>query len=334
MARSIHQVVRLCLSAFRSLLALQDGGLEDEDGTQVVRLQDDFARFKVWAGNIGAHRTGRGSLEYRLRDASHIRIEVLRLLEELSELLDDGRAILKGERVPWDKLPADEDEDDEDSFPSTEIEQIIRNISDIISCLLRLSVAIRNPAPHDWFRTSHDTDTSHYEPYDISHVQTKFPAMELTIAERLGRAISRRRQYFKYRESHHTKLAEGLEALEGLDLGVARKEELQSTVASSIPDAVRQNISFNAQANAVNEDDASVTGVSQTSFATSVFTPDKLSVPPLPAEAQNGPFECPFCFMMISATTTLAWKYVWIELYLHNDHINLRVCSSSPLLII
>ncbi|KAK4222840.1 hypothetical protein QBC38DRAFT_400724 [Podospora fimiseda] len=35
---------------------------------------------------------------------------------------------------------------------------------------------------------------------------------------------------------------------------------------------------------------------------------DNPGVPPLPEMAHKGPFECPFCYMIISATTTKAWK--------------------------
>ncbi|CAK7229615.1 hypothetical protein SBRCBS47491_007310 [Sporothrix bragantina] len=310
MATTISRGVHDCLAAFRSFLALRDGEWEDNSG---IHVENDFARFKVWAGNIGAHKKGQSSMEYRLRDASHIQKEVLRLLGQLGELLKEACTIVKGERVPWDKLPEDDDDDDSDEegldefdyefdydrddnslentpaeinddedndgFPSTEMEQIVRNVGDIISCLLRLSVAIRNPAPHDRFRAAYETDTSSYEPFDILHVHDKFSGMDKIIIERLGRAISLRRQYFKYREAHHMKLAEGLEALgalERLDLEPARTEVLPTTLASSIPDAVKQDISFDLQTAAVNEDEASVTGASQTSFATSLSAEDKL----------------------------------------------------------
>lgn len=47
------------------------------------KLVDEQARFKAWVRNVGAHKTDRSSLEYRLRDASNIRVQVRRLLIEL-----------------------------------------------------------------------------------------------------------------------------------------------------------------------------------------------------------------------------------------------------------
>lgn len=53
-------------------------------------VQDEFGRFRVWAGNIGAHRTGRVSLDYRLREASHMYQRVTELLDELNTTLKEG----------------------------------------------------------------------------------------------------------------------------------------------------------------------------------------------------------------------------------------------------
>ena len=60
------------------------------DQAVVQRLVDEFGRFRVWAGNAGAHRTGRVSLDYRLREASHIHAELIELLEDLNKDLEEG----------------------------------------------------------------------------------------------------------------------------------------------------------------------------------------------------------------------------------------------------
>ena len=53
-------------------------------------LWNEFGRFRVWAGNAGAHRKGRVSLDHRLRDATHIYEELTKLLTELKKDLDEG----------------------------------------------------------------------------------------------------------------------------------------------------------------------------------------------------------------------------------------------------
>ena len=78
-------VVRI-LSKFKTLVsALAD------DQTQTSTATSHQARFKLWAGSLGAHRpSGYRSLEYRLRDASFIRNHVASLLRDLSNSINDG----------------------------------------------------------------------------------------------------------------------------------------------------------------------------------------------------------------------------------------------------
>lgn len=301
---SIPNSVRKCLEDFNVLKQVESPLAIDSDRKAVLEIVEGEARFKVWSGNIGAHSTGRRSLEYRLRDASHLRKQVISLLGELAELLADAYAIVIGEKTPWDRIKDDEGigfdskSEFDDDVPATEMSQIAQNVLDVIDCLLRLSVAIRNPAPHDRFATFISTDASHYEKHDIDHVRSKFNKIEPFLAERLGRAISRRRQYFKYRQSHHLKLSQGLGYRETND---------GSTIASSLPQRAK---AAGFKVEAVDETEASDSGVTQTSLASSHAGGDKLRVPPLPREAENGPFECPFCYMMIVATSSLSWKSV------------------------
>lgn len=62
--------------------------LEAQDRPSQSCAQSYLARFKLWAGSLGAHRTsGTRSLEYRLRDASSIRKHLVSLLQELRDLV-------------------------------------------------------------------------------------------------------------------------------------------------------------------------------------------------------------------------------------------------------
>jgi len=86
---SISSTVHLCLDGFRLLSADVDS---HEDATPPrPDVASKLSRFKVWAGNIGAHRTGRSSLEYRLRDSSRLKDQVVKLLNELQKSLEDGK---------------------------------------------------------------------------------------------------------------------------------------------------------------------------------------------------------------------------------------------------
>ena len=76
-----------CENSFNKLLQNLETS-NYQDATQ--RLLDEFGRFRVWAGNAGAHRTGRVSLDYRLQEASHIHAQLTELLEELNKDLGEG----------------------------------------------------------------------------------------------------------------------------------------------------------------------------------------------------------------------------------------------------
>lgn len=94
---TIADHVWTCLKEFNSLCsspttwtasALDEGAQSD---ISLLKLQNELSRFKVWSGNISAHKKGRSSLDHRLRDASNIRNQVVELLEDLAESLKDGR---------------------------------------------------------------------------------------------------------------------------------------------------------------------------------------------------------------------------------------------------
>ncbi|EWY86007.1 hypothetical protein FOYG_10670 [Fusarium oxysporum NRRL 32931] len=263
MVQRIAAVVTQCIDCFGKIVRAPTN-LASNSPTFGRHMADQQTRFNVWAGNIGAHRTGLSSLDYRLRDSSQIEDQVLSLLKDLIELMQDAHDILMGNEVPWDKINAGDDEDFDGR--DTEFNQISVDIADVVNCLLRLSVAIRNPAPHDRFIKSHSIDTSHYEIFDIQHVSSKFRTVEPLLAERLGKAISRRRQFFNYRLAHRTKQSQGL-TYEGGDA---------ETIASSLPEYLK-DVARGGQPLPINtiEDEGSDSGCSQTSYATSLADLDQ-----------------------------------------------------------
>jgi hypothetical protein len=185
----------------------------------------------------------------------------------------------------------------DDALGASEISGILDGVGHIVDCLLRLSITIRNPAPHDHFRSRAGTDVINpYEQWDIKHVREKFPNADPGLSERLGKATARRRQYLKYREEHAMKLSEGLDA--------GDEGENATTVASSIPGRLKET---QATADFAEFDD-SESNVSKTSYAPSTADEAQLRVPPLPKEHAEGPFRCPYCCMIVSITTRHEWK--------------------------
>ncbi len=54
--------------------------------------QYEAQRFDLWANTHGIHHSGHSSLDYRLRDASALRILTWNLLDDLRRTLKDGQA--------------------------------------------------------------------------------------------------------------------------------------------------------------------------------------------------------------------------------------------------
>ena len=89
--QSIADWYHSCIAVFATVNKILDN-TEHEipgNGKTFSLVQDQIGRFRVWAGNMGAHRVGRMSLDYKLREASHVHSTVLELLEELNESLTE-----------------------------------------------------------------------------------------------------------------------------------------------------------------------------------------------------------------------------------------------------
>lgn len=341
----IARNVQTVLQSFRSLAdSLTDR--DDSTGLRQLspRFEDETTRFKMWSGNLGAHQSGRASLDYRLREAPHLHQQVIYLLQDVSRSLQDALALIRHEQPSWLKAQASElggcgsassedglhdvhgsefsDSDDDEKSPDESLKTLCTDVGEATDCLLRLSVAIANPAPHERVRklgAGPLDDVSFYEKHDIGYARDKFPKMSLELAQILGKSITRRRQFFKYREAHHAKLAAGLETM-ALHGGDGFTEIVPKTLASSLPENMKNLSNFDIRADVIDEEGRSEMAMSQTSYATTsgflaeekggqkIQPPPPLKVPPLPAAAKRGSFECPFCYRMVSASNRDAWK--------------------------
>lgn len=174
--------------------------------------------------------------------------------------------------------------------------QILTEVSEVVNCLYRLSMSVRNPTGTQRYIKSAHIDTSYYERYDLEHVAQKFPAAKEGLVERLGKAISRRRQYLKYREMHAAKLSQHLD---DEDTATLRSE----TTATAL-----------IEPSGALEDSRSV--ASESSYATSAGSVQKARMPSMPKGARAGlPFECPYCRTIEVIKDTQAWiKHVYKDL--------------------
>nr|pir hypothetical protein B24P7.50 [imported] - Neurospora crassa [Neurospora crassa] len=181
-------------------------------------------------------------------------------------------------------------------------DELLDDSKHIIDRLLRLSLIIRNPTPHNHFLSRQAAEVIQYsEPFDIHHVHEKFPKLAREVAERLGKSLSVRRQYFRYREEHFHRLADGLP---GSETELLDPHEQATTIASPIPNHLETvktcDISF--------DDIDGRSELSATSYAASEVNSDQLRVPPMPSGYANGPIKCPFCHSIIQIGSRRDWK--------------------------
>ena len=195
---------------------------------------------------------------------------------------------------------SESEDDEEDSSSQLEIQQIIIEIAEVVNCLYRLSMSVRNPTGTQRYIKSAHIDTSFFEPFDVEHVNQKFPQAMTYLVERLGKAISRRRQYLKYRETHAAKIAQHLPPFFPEDSGTV----LSETTASAL-------LAHNNPAEEVKS-----VAASESSYATSAGSVHRIRMPSMPRAARYGlPFECPYCRTIECVKDTNAWnKHVYRDL--------------------
>lgn len=304
MDTSIPALFNSCFNALKSICSrLERESTSDTELLQFSRWQDELGRLRLWAANIGAHRTGQSSLEFRLKDSSHIRVQVTNLLLDLGQMFQDVEDILdllgNGHAS---HMEADNSSDD-DYDTGEELTQLHSNIVTAIQCLFQMSMLVRKPARHDFYMLPQSQEVLAFRPFDQAHVREKYPQADQGLVERLGLAITLRRQYLRYRERHHAKLNQDLDA--GTEGSAAPTVVLSDTIVTGV-----EPWQIDSQ------DKVPASEKSQTSYAPSMLAGGALVIPSPPKESSGGaPFECPYCFVMISVDGTPAWhKHVFQDL--------------------
>ena len=324
MAASIATSIIACLKSFNDFIA-DVGSLPPRNtgelGLVPTTWEDELGRLRMWAANIGAHQTGQSSLDFRLRDSSHIRDQILKLLQDLLQRLQDAREVLaEGEEAANNDEIANDTSDDEE--PTTEIQELRESVATIINCLFQMSMLVRKPAQHDMIMGSRRAEVAMFEPFDYNHVRDKYPRADESIVERLGVAVTRRRKYLKYRERHALKLKQGINKViperDGETVVEGTVSLLSDTIATDIKES---NIRF--------DDGGSDSGVSQTSYAQTLLSGGDITIPKPPKIAQGGsPFECPFCHFIITTKGTRSWnRHVFQDL---QPYICLAITCNTP----
>lgn len=205
-------------------------------------------------------------------------------------------------------------------------------IPEAISNLFRLSMVIQKATPRDRFQKALASTTEPFDvSFDVAHVGSKFPRLESKESEwlkqRLGKAITQRRQYLRYAREHREKKArhqrdsvldnsQQKPPTSEPDAQPAQQVKLddRSVLSGQKPPSTLTPTAASTLIVARLEDaeHMSDTAVSRTSFVTSVNEDDgtnALKVPALKDLAKVGTaFECPFCWTIQTFRSQSTWK--------------------------
>ena len=361
-----------CRNSFNRLL--QDLEASNDQATTRTLLEDEFGRFNIWAGNAGAHRIGKVSLDYRLREAPHIHAELTELLGELSNDLEEGAfqtSFLQGaffllnlHNVEFQALKLIKDGDGDHSPGSQislteefraelgshvddfiaelgtvedqeaeikEFDYLVSDITHIITCLYKFSIAIRNPAPKKRLHKIAAIDVSFYEDWDINHINGKFRQensqsnfkVEEYLIERLGKANTRRRQLFMYYKNHHETISRYIDdplpsksattTNEPTNISELPTQDPDHERAATLNETIKSQTTMSTIVPGLVRTELDEDQLTQTSYATSASQTMRIRVPSPPNEVaafEGKPFECPYCFNIIKVRSRQDWKYV------------------------
>jgi hypothetical protein len=85
-----------CLNAFKRLrLTLEQPDPMYSELISLLAVEDENGRFRGWASNIGALKTDRSSLDFRLRDVTFLFDNVITVLDSLQASLLEGLGFLQ-----------------------------------------------------------------------------------------------------------------------------------------------------------------------------------------------------------------------------------------------
>ncbi|KAH4042993.1 hypothetical protein HBI25_194940 [Parastagonospora nodorum] len=346
MQRSLAAASIGCAQLLAGLTLLHgDVQYSQRSALQATDLEDQSARFQIWAGNLGAFQRlpASASLDYRLRGSPKIAMQILELLQDLEGTCEHVRAIALGERAnrrsdpETEDMDADEgsqfeetdnesdltdDDSDEQEQNLSEAEELFESIKDTLASLFRLAVVIRNSSPRDRYARALGGKNPFDEQFDVAHVGEKFPKLNVDsnvwLKDRIGKAIAQRRQYLCYAREHRYKL--GKEPVELWKPAVEVPKaflQAQSQAARTSNSRPLTTVADTTASTLFLQETPQIEmdfrdDQSQTSFAFSKGgeeSQDKIQLPRLSEVAKGqASFECPFCWTMQAIRKESAWR--------------------------
>ena len=312
MTTTITASTAKCLRSFNEVIELIRSLDQKEKDLLVAAWEDELGRLRIWTANVGVDRLNQAPLDWRLRDASHIRDQIISLLENLLARLDDARDIVAEDNESKQDDFTDEDNNNEGSL--TDLNELQLTIASIIKSLFLMSILVREPAQHDSRRALLSrSEGVFFEPDDYAHVRRQYPKADEAIISRLSSATTRRRIYLRYQAS------KALEHRHGI-ASVLADNKADSTIASDTSTILAREGNMG-----LDEEESDSEEFDQWKEYEFLI--------PLPKEFYTKhPFECPICCYVIKLDNTRwnskPWKsHVFEDL---RPYMCLRVECSTP----
>jgi hypothetical protein len=231
--------------------------------------------------------------------------------------------------------PNERDEDEDmlsrlTTEQATEPGQLYIFIVEAITSLFKLSMFIRKSTRGNKFAKSSAEKKYETQP-DILHVRDRFPFVSHNpgLMDRLGKANAQRRQWLSYKKRHreklgttrspedrtdglqdfHSTIGSAIQNTEAVPRATARSGGVRSTATdlSSTEASTFYGRSLSRQ----DVEDRSEAGYSETSYNTSGLSEtedDTTYVPqPPPGSQDENPFECPYCYTILTISNITVW---------------------------
>jgi hypothetical protein len=201
-ARTITDAAQRCLASFDAIDLASAAGVpgcpSNEDGR---------SRYHIWASNLGSFHPGtdRRSADHRLREAPEVVERIVELLDELTEINSDILEIVSGDRTNRQMS-----ESDDVSESSDELSELSLSVGDVITSLFKVSMLVKKATARDRYaKAASAKEHAFLADFDIRHVADKYPKLRTRpwLLERLGKAITQRRQFLRYCRNHKHRIA-------------------------------------------------------------------------------------------------------------------------------
>ncbi|KAG4292568.1 hypothetical protein FPRO06_12056 [Fusarium proliferatum] len=173
----------------------------------LVQVEDQLARFQLWAANIRVFSTGRDSLDYRLREASDVKTPIVALLQALDFRIKTGSQILESILLAPDSKPV---EKSIEGFVQTldAVSSEITLLHKITNTIRRASKDTQNirAAERYKIRDEEDNDVGPFiQSVFLNYINDRYHVASAEIRQRLASSMVLRRKRLLYRQERYGK---------------------------------------------------------------------------------------------------------------------------------